>query len=72
MARQALGPRKLARYSNQFGIPFEYGLVRGGTDHRVDLRSSNGEWFHYYPNETREYGQLDNAAGECVATVRRQ
>jgi hypothetical protein len=50
LARCKLGTKKLNKYSKIFGLKFVKGLVRGNTDHRVDLYLENGERFATYPD----------------------
>ena len=58
MARQRLGQKKLQKYAQQAGLTgIVYGLVRGGTDHRVNLYEADGTTWYYWPAT----GQLDKA-----------
>lgn len=50
--RQALGVRKLAKYSRLLNVTAVRGLVRGGTDHRVDLLLADGRTICYWPDGT--------------------
>lgn len=62
MARQRLGKKKLKKYSDKFGITFTDGLVRGGTDHRVNLYAADGTRYITYPpyNEITQENLNDN------------
>ena len=63
--RCALGKKKLAFYSKKFGLPFTKGLVRGNTNHRVDLCTGNNEayqWYCYFPNADKLY--LEDKKGD--------
>lgn len=46
--RQALGSKKLRRYSAMLGVEFDRGMVRGNTEHRVDLWAGRRS-YSYYP-----------------------
>lgn len=50
MARCRLGEKKLKKYSEKFGIKFVKGLVRGNTNHRVDLFTENMKEFCTFPD----------------------
>lgn len=50
--RQQLGPRKIKKYAQMTGLAVIKGLVRGGTDHRVDLELADGRWFSLWPDGT--------------------
>ena len=47
--RQLLGIKKVRKYRLLTGLPIIAGLVRGGTDHRVDLCLQDGTVAFYYP-----------------------
>lgn len=47
--RQRLGKKKLKKYGKAIGFEVEYGLVRGNTNHRVDLYLRNGNKALYWP-----------------------
>jgi hypothetical protein len=42
MARQRLGPKKTAKLRRQLGLPIVKVMVRGNTDHRLDLCLEDG------------------------------
>ena len=50
--RQRLGPKKVAKYARQTGLDLVGGLVRGGTDHRVDLHERGGLVWSLYKDGT--------------------
>lgn len=51
MARQRLGEKTVARYAKLLGLDNVVGgLVRGGTNHRVDLLIADGSVLYYWPN----------------------
>lgn len=61
MARQLVGKKKVAKYREATGLPVCTALVRGGTNHRVDLLLEEGKVVYYWPKtgEIREpIGQL--------------
>ena len=58
MARQKLGEKKLARYRRETGLPVVYGLVRGNTDHRVDLLLEDGSIVCRYKDGSLEKSPL--------------
>jgi hypothetical protein len=56
--RCKLGDKKLRKYSNKFGIKFIKGLVRGNTDHRVDLFTEDKKCYSIYPTYPDEKNKL--------------
>ena len=52
MARQALGAKKVRKYRRDTGLDAVAGLVRGGTDHRVDLLLRGGRVYSYWPKHS--------------------
>lgn len=48
MARQKLGQKKINRLIKKTGLDIEHVLVRGGTDHRLDLCIKGGDVYHLY------------------------
>lgn len=52
--RQRLGKRKVKKYREQTGLDVVAGLVRGGTNHRVDLCISDGSVVYLWPDGTTE------------------
>ena len=48
MARQKVGEKKLRRLAEKTGLDLVAALVRGGTDHRIDLCVRGGEVVHLY------------------------
>lgn len=43
--RQALGEKKVRKLAKETGLNLVGALVRGGTDHRIDLLVDNGDVF---------------------------
>lgn len=60
--RQRLGKKKINRYKKETGLPIVEGLVRGNTNHRVDLRLKDGTIMHYWP-KTGEIEEWENCCG---------
>jgi hypothetical protein len=56
--RQRLGAKKVQKYAALTGLPVVAGLVRGGTDHRVDLVLPDRSIVHYWPDGTWETSDL--------------
>jgi len=54
MARQLLGEKKVNQLRKKLSLPIVQALVRGGTDHRIDLCLINGDVIHYWPDGTME------------------
>jgi hypothetical protein len=52
--RQKVGPKKVARYQRQTGLPIVGALVRGNTGHRVDLLLEGGKVVCLWPDGTME------------------
>jgi len=48
--RQTLGKKKIAFYKKKTGLPVVGGMVRGDTDHRVDLLLEDGLVAWLYKN----------------------
>lgn len=48
--RQFLGEKKIRKLRRQTGLDIESGMVRGGTEHRVDLLLVSGETVSLFPN----------------------
>ena len=69
MARQRLGDKKLRRLRRQLGLPIVRALVRGGTNHRVDLILEGGQMVHYWPasGQLETGGRLETAALNRIA-----
>ena len=63
--RQTLGAKKLKRLSKLLGKDFVHGMVRGNTDHRVDLVDSDGWIWRYWPTNWPD-GRLERDCGEVV------
>jgi hypothetical protein len=59
MARQRVGDKKVAKYRALTGLPVLAALVRGGTDHRVDLLLADGSVMDWYPKT----GEMEKAEG---------
>lgn len=51
MTRQWVGEKKVRRYAKATGLPVVKALVRGGTDHRVDLCLEDGSVVAYWPSD---------------------
>ena len=49
--RCSLGVKRLRKYSKLLGYEFVRGLVRGGTDHRVDLFTIDKRKANYWPTD---------------------
>ena len=52
--RQSVGKKKVEKYRVQTGLPVVGALVRGGTDHRVDLLLEDHSIVHLYPDGSME------------------
>jgi hypothetical protein len=48
--RQRIGEKKIKKYQETTGLPVCSALVRGGTEHRIDLLIKDGEIVSYWPN----------------------
>ena len=53
--RQLLGEKKLNKYRNILGKDIVYGLVRGGTNHRVDLYERDNGFIYLYKEKGKYY-----------------
>lgn len=51
MTRQWVGVKKVRKYAAATGLPVVRALVRGGTDHRVDLCLEDGSVVSYWPRD---------------------
>lgn len=52
MARnQITNPRTLRRLQRESGIKIAYAMTRGGTNHRYDLRGTDGAMYSYFRGE---------------------
>ena len=47
--RQRVSEKTVRRYARETGLPVEFALVRGGTDHRIDLCLIDGSIVHWWP-----------------------
>jgi hypothetical protein len=56
--RQTVGPKKIARYRRETGLPVVKALVRGDTHHRIDLYLEDGTVMCWY----RRTGEIENRA----------
>jgi hypothetical protein len=52
MARCAFGPKKVARFRRETGLPVVSAMTRGGTDHRIDLCLDGGLMVHMMPDRS--------------------
>lgn len=52
--RCTVGPKKIAKYVKKTGLPILTALVRGGTDHRIDLCLDDGSVMHWYKDGKME------------------
>ena len=55
--RQRLGKKKVLKYRRETGLDVIAGLVRGGTDHRVDLCLRDGSIVHLWPDGSTEVAE---------------
>ena len=46
--RQTVGEKRLKRYRRETGLDVLAALVRGNTDHRIDLCIADGSVMHWY------------------------
>ncbi len=51
--RCSLGEKKLRKYSKMAAVEFVKGMVRGNTNHRVDLFTAAGDEFNMWPGEDK-------------------
>lgn len=51
MTRQWVRAKKVRKYAKATGLPVVRALVRGGTDHRVDLCLEDGSVVMYWPRD---------------------
>jgi hypothetical protein len=58
VTRCRLGPRKLRQLSRRIGLEVVSALTRGGTDHRVDLRTADGQRLCWWPDGTLQPAEL--------------
>lgn len=56
--RCTVGPKKIAKYRAITGLPIISALVRGGTDHRIDLLIDGGSIVHWYKDGTMEESEI--------------
>lgn len=54
MARQRVGEKKVRKLREKLGLPIVTALVRGGTDHRIDLCLEDGSVTYYWKDGTLE------------------
>jgi hypothetical protein len=54
MARQHLGPKKVRQLRVKTGLPVHAALVRGGTEHRIDLWLADGRIVRLWPDGSLE------------------
>ena len=52
--RQCMSEKNVARIRARTGLDIDRILVRGGTDHRKDLRLTDGRWVSLWPDGTLE------------------
>lgn len=58
MARCRVGDKKVKRLREQTGLDVVGALVRGGTDHRIDLLIAGGTVKHLYKDGTVEESDI--------------
>ena len=58
MARCRVGEKKIALYRRKTKLPIIAALVRGGTDHRIDLCLEGGIVIHWYNDGTMEKSEI--------------
>lgn len=58
MARCRVGEKKVLAYRNKTGLPVVAALVRGGTDHRIDLCLEDGVVVHWFNDGTMEKSDI--------------
>lgn len=58
MARQMLGPKKLKKLREKTGLDLVAALVRGGTNHRIDLCLRGGSVTHLYKDWSMEVSNI--------------
>lgn len=61
MARCRVGEKKVSLYCKKTGLPVVAALVRGGTDHRIDLCLEDGVVVHWYKDGTMEKSEIGHA-----------
>ncbi len=59
MARQRVGEKKITQYRQETSLHICTALVRGGTDHRVDLFLKGGRIVRWWPKTGEMYDELD-------------
>ena len=71
MARQRLGEKKTRKLREKTGLPVVRAVVRGGTDHRIDLYLEGGVIMSLYRDGTLERveGFTWNNAGQDYGTA---
>lgn len=57
MARNRVGEKKVKRYRELTGLPVIAALVRGNTDHRVDLCLEDGSVWYLDKDGTLEFAE---------------
>ena len=50
--RQSVGEKKVRRYRRETGLDVLTALVRGNTDHRIDLLLADGTITHWFKDGT--------------------
>ena len=56
--RQRLGPKKVQKLRERTGLPVLFAMVRGGTNHRIDLCLEDGSIMNLYRDGTLEKDDL--------------
>ena len=56
--RCKIGEKKIKKYREQTGLPVVSGLVRGGTNHRIDLLLEDGTIMEWYRDGSMEKSDL--------------
>jgi hypothetical protein len=58
MSRQRLGTKKIEKLKRETGLPIVAVLVRGGTDHRLDLCLDDRSIVHLYRDGVMEKSDM--------------
>jgi hypothetical protein len=58
MSRQRLGTKKIEKLKRETGLPIVAALVRGNTDHRLDLCLDDASVVHLYRDGVMEVSDM--------------
>jgi hypothetical protein len=58
--RQHVGEKKVKKYREFTGLPVCAALVRGNTEHRIDLLLEGGKVMHWWPKSNNEMALAEN------------